>query len=104
MSRLVIVLSVLSLSFLLLVVPGQSFAAQHSQDVNMSAQSKHIKDYRVLFTNVDVAPPIYEYDVAGWYGILKLDRSVSTGSSILAVYSGIVTCTGYCGLSNSVDK
>ncbi|MBP1970007.1 hypothetical protein J2Z83_002115 [Virgibacillus natechei] len=86
-------------------VSSLSSAATSTNDSeSVSSYSKQITNYLVVYSDRDVPPSTHYYNVGGWTGTLSLDRWQSTGTEILAYYSGTVNCSGPCVMTKSPDN
>ncbi|SHH89966.1 hypothetical protein [Virgibacillus chiguensis] len=80
-----------------LAFPIQSSAASNKgAEGTFQSYTKQINDYMVVYANREVPPSTYYYNVGGWSGTLRLEHWQSTGSGVIAYYSGKVRCAAPC--------
>ncbi|MCU9614931.1 hypothetical protein OEV98_15405 [Caldibacillus lycopersici] len=91
-------------TFCMIASPLNTSAAGNTNDSkSIAAYSKQITNYLRVYTGVVVPPSSYYYNQGGWSGTLKLTSWQSTGSEILAYYSGTVSCSGPCVMTKAPE-
>src|SRR5699024_8994257 len=101
MKKLLSIFGVVGLACLLFISPRESFESTSSNETELlSSYNKEVTGYRVVFTGLNTAPATYFYNIGGWSGSLRLDSWFSTGTEIIASYSGTVYCSGVCSVAD----
>ncbi|MDY0407894.1 hypothetical protein ACFFIS_12485 [Virgibacillus soli] len=89
--------AMLVFSLLLFGTPLTIGASTNGEDVE-AAQSRTITVYKQY--SLGTIPPKYiTHNTNGWTGRLTLQGYQSTGDFILAIYRGVVSCSGTCPIA-----
>ncbi len=83
----------------LFTAPVDTFATVNTtnDDSSITSQTRYISNHLVVYTGYHVPPSTYSYNQNGWRGTLRVTSWQSTGTHLLAYYSGYVTyCSGTC--------
>ncbi|GKV68370.1 hypothetical protein NCCP2716_08680 [Sporosarcina sp. NCCP-2716] len=91
---------VLTLSFGL---PSQSFAEVSPADPVIIAAASKVVSITNSYKTGQVNPAYIPYDTGGWKGKLYPVSKQAVDGGYLVIYSGTVTCSGYCAVPQTVS-